>query len=183
MRFRGIFGLAAILSITLSAGCSLTNPTFRGQNPDVSCPTPYGGQGGPIVGSAPGYGDLKRAPYLGHTGRKDFTALGLRDNNFGYECGYYAGPQGYFNGQDSSYGPDGSYVSECDECDSGHHCPRGGCRRCGRGCGYHNGMPQHVQSYQYNWPQNQVYPTQGVPSGMVQYPYYTLRGPTDFFMQ
>ena len=44
-------------------------------------------------------------------------------------------------------------------------------------------MPQHVQTYQYDWPQNMVYPTQSVPAGMVQYPYYTLRGPTDFFMK
>ena len=42
--------------------------------------------------------------------------------------------------------------------------------------------PQHYQTYQSDWPQNMVYPQQ-VPSGMVQYPYYTLRGPTDFFMK
>jgi len=173
MRFRGILGLAALLSVSFSVGCTMTNPTVRGQGPDTS---------GPIIGSAPGYGDFKRTPYAGRAGAHDFRVYsGFRDNNFGYEGGYYAGPNGYQTGLGRTYtaGDNGG----CQQCNNGQSCPQGGCQRCGRGCGYRNGAPQHYQTYQYNWPQSQVYPQHGVPSGIIQYPYYTLRGPTDFFME
>ncbi len=173
MQFRGILSLVALFAVSISAGCSMTNPTVRGQAPDNA---------GPIVGSAPGYGDFKKAPYLGNSGNHDFKAYsGFRDNNFGYEGGYYAGPDGYVTDRNNPYEVDGA--GGCPQCQNGQSCPADGCQHCGRGCGYRNGMPQHYQTYQYNWPQNMVYPQQGVPTGVVQYPYYTLRGPTDFFME
>ena len=167
MQFRGILRLVAVVAVSFSVGCSMTNPTVRSQTPEMN---------GPIIGSAPGYGDFKKAPYMGRHRHHDFKAsAGASDHNFGYEGGYYAPP----DGQSVSY-QDGS---QCDECTNGENCPQSGCQLCGRGCGYRNGMPQHHQTYQINYPQNMVYPTQGVPAGMVQYPYYTLRGPTDFFMK
>jgi hypothetical protein len=183
MQFRAFLGMAAVLSVTFSVGCSMTNPTVRGQGPDNSGAVNNGPvNNGPVIGSAPGYGDFKRAPYMANHGQRDFTMLGLRDNNFGYEGGYYAGPSGYYtNRTQPGAAPGGS--CDCQECNNGQQCPQGGCRRCGRGCFGHGPFPHHYQTYQYNWPRNQVYPTQGVPAGVIQYPYYTLRGPTDFFME
>ena len=173
MRFRLSLGMAAMLAVTCSVGCSMTNPTIRGQGPDNT---------GPIIGSAAGYGDLKRTPYLGHNGKHDFKPYaGFRDNYFGYEGGAYTGPDRHVTDRNLPYSVNGD--GGCPQCNNGQSCPQSGCRHCGRGCGYRNGMPQHYQTYEYDWPQNMVYPQQGTPSGMVQYPYYTLRGPTDFFMK
>ncbi|MBM4076744.1 MAG: hypothetical protein FJ267_14040, partial [Planctomycetes bacterium] len=148
---------------------------------------------GPIVGSAPGYGQFVHghgdfAPGYGNsidqiksrTGHRDFQAYqGFTDHNFGYEGGYYAGPQGYYTDHDRVYSGGG-----------GCECGGRGCHHCGLipdlgGSLGHgpNGFPTHYQTYGYHWPQNMVYPNAQVPAGMVQYPYYTFRGPTDFFMK
>jgi hypothetical protein len=178
MRFRWSLGLVALLAVSFSAGCSMTNPTVRGQGPENA---------GPIIGTAPGYGDLKNAPYMGKGHNHDFQAYsGIHDNNHGYEGGFYSGPEGYYTERNQPYmanGAGGPAAAGCPQCNNGQNCPQDGCQRCGRGCGYRNGMPQHYQTQQIDYPQNMVYPQQGVPSGMVQYPYYTLRGPTDFFMK
>jgi hypothetical protein len=182
MRFRRSLGAAALFAVAFSIGCSMTNPTVRSQTPDNA---------GPIVGSAPGYGEMVRAPYKGKHGNDFKVYSKYQDNNFGYEGGFYARPdpnitannQPYTVNGGGGYPPGAGEPGMCPECNNGQACPQNGCQRCGRGCGYRNGMPQHYQTYQYNWPQNMVYPQQGAPSGMVQYPYYTLRGPTDFFMK
>ena len=181
MRFRQSLGLVALFALSCSVGCSMTNPTVRGQAPETAGPVgPPPETPGPIVGTAPGYGEFKRAPYLGRHGKHDFKPYNqFRDNNLGFEGGYYARPEPYITQANTPYTVDNG---ACPECNSGQSCPDGGCRRCGRGCGYRAGMPQHYQTYQFNNPSNLVYPQQGAPSGMVQYPYYTLRGPTDFFM-
>ncbi len=41
--------------------------------------------------------------------------------------------------------------------------------------------PQHHFTYSYQRPNNLVYPPPQVPGGAVMYPYYTLKGPSDFF--
>lgn len=169
MQFRRSLGLVAVLALSCSVGCSMTNPTVRGQAPE----TP-----GPIIGTAPGYGEYKRAPYLGRQGNHDFKPYSqFRDNNLGFEGGYYARPEPYIGEANMPYTVNNN---GCPDCNFGQSCPSGGCRRCG--CGAGCGLPRHYQTYQFNWPQNMVYPQQGVPSGVIQYPYYTLRGPTDFFM-
>jgi len=43
--------------------------------------------------------------------------------------------------------------------------------------------PIHRNSYTYNAPRNLMYPPSPSPAGITQYPYYTFRGPTDFFMK
>lgn len=167
MQSRGIYGLVAMVAVSLTIGCSMSKPTVRSQTPEGN---------GPIIGSAPGYGDYTKAPFLGNHRHEDFRHT-PGDHSFGYNGGYYAGPQGYTSN------PYMINNGACDVCQNGTACPAPGCQKCGRGCGYHNGMPTHQQTYQFDWPQNMVYPTEGVPAGMVQYPYYTLRGPTDFFMK
>lgn len=132
----------------------------------------------PVIGSAPGYGQLPLRPPYHH----DFAArAGMQQQNFGYQNGYYnnvlansGGQQGY--GQ-QGFGQQGG---GCPQCQYGQACPQGGCPSCGHG----QGCPQHLHSYKYNWPKNMVYPSNNqLPAGLVQYPYYTFRGPTDFFMK
>ena len=114
----------------------------------------------------------------------DFKAYnGFRDNNFGYEGGYYAGPQGYYTDRDRTYKAGAGAAGGCPACEYGQNCEQGGCQHCGCNSGCNNACPRHYQTYRYNWPQNMVSPPTDAPNAMVQYPYYTLRGPTDFFMK
>jgi hypothetical protein len=131
---------------------------------------------GPLIGSAPGYGEFKKG-----NAKKDFkTFPHYHNNHFGYEGGYYNGPEGYYTDFDKhkvkAYTA-GHGGAGCPYCQYGAACPADGCKHCGHGC------PKHYTTYQYKWPENMVYPPNVLPAGMVQYPYYTLRGPTDFFMK
>ncbi|MEX0702785.1 MAG: hypothetical protein WD069_11885 [Planctomycetales bacterium] len=51
------------------------------------------------------------------------------------------------------------------------------------GAGGGNWGPQHRIFYTYHRPTDLRYPPPQVPAAVVQYPYYTNRGPTDFFMK
>ncbi|HID22559.1 MAG TPA: hypothetical protein EYP14_09175 [Planctomycetaceae bacterium] len=78
---------------------------------------------------------------------------------------------------------------------SGWLCPNGNCRFCRSGTLCRNGLgrlfgcdgcpklwyPTHHHTYCYKRPQGLVYPPQNQPAAVVQYPYYTVKGPTDFF--
>lgn len=205
MQIRSSWGLMVVVAVTAAVGCSQSRQTIRGQSPSTAMPVvPAAAAGwegqGPIIGSAPGYGQFVYGDHLpgyGNTAdaikakhsHHDFNiAPGFHDNNFGYEGGYYAGPEGYYTEHDRSYTAGGG---GCPQCQNGQACPSDGCPHCGHGCrgmagvlGHGpNGFPTHYQTYGYNWPQNQVYPSNQVPAAMVQYPYYTFRGPTDFFMK
>lgn len=43
--------------------------------------------------------------------------------------------------------------------------------------------PVHRNYVDYQVPTNLSYPTPNTPAATVQYPYYTLKGPSDFFMK
>ncbi|MBX3439245.1 MAG: hypothetical protein KF861_17270 [Planctomycetaceae bacterium] len=59
-------------------------------------------------------------------------------------------------------------------------CPQGPCGNgCGHGCGH--GCPHNYHSYSYSRPSDLVYPAAGTPGGAIVYPYYTHKGPSDFF--
>ena len=99
-------------------------------------------------------------------------------------------------------GPHGAY-EDCPQCYG--QCPPGGCPVCFGvpglpclpGCGLFLGhhrrgglfVPQHIHRYSYDQPQNLLYPPGSdprVPGRMgpmpvVQYPYYTTKGPDDYF--
>lgn len=67
-------------------------------------------------------------------------------------------------------------------------CPNGHCHgqhgHCGPGA--HCNIPFHPvhrNFYMYSAPSNLMYPPDNAAPAMYQYPYYTLRGPTDFFMK
>ena len=64
-------------------------------------------------------------------------------------------------------------------CGPGGACGHGGA--CGPGCGCGHSCPQHYHSYSYCRPNDLRYPSQGAAGGSVQYPYYTHKGPSDFF--
>lgn len=170
------WGMVALLAlITTGMGCAQTGPMVRGQNPDapVMAAQPGPEMFGPIIGSAPGYGEFKNKP------KGDFkTYTGFRNNHFGYEGGYYSGPEGYHaDNSKHAYRMGGDMGGGCPHCQNGNACPPSGCQHCGHGC------PKNIATYQYKWPENQVYPPAVMPPAMVQYPYYTFRGPTDFFMK
>jgi hypothetical protein len=131
---------------------------------------------GPIIGSAPGYAEGLNGHKAKH-GKGNFKAyMGFRDNNFGYEGGYYAGPDGYYTDHDRTYTAGGAAGDAgCPACEYGQNC-QGGCKHCGA-------KPRHYQTYRYDWPVNPVYPPDVLPAGMVVYPYYNCKGPSDFFMK
>lgn len=56
-------------------------------------------------------------------------------------------------------------------------CPDNNCLACKK-C-----WPHHKHYYSYAEPQNLLYPPANTPAAMVQYPYYTVKGPSDFFMK
>ncbi|MGH7127247.1 MAG: hypothetical protein ACREIV_01670 [Planctomycetaceae bacterium] len=47
---------------------------------------------------------------------------------------------------------------------------------------YRDWRPTHYHWFSYEPPRNLVYPPARTPSAMVQYPYYTVKGPDDFFL-
>jgi hypothetical protein len=169
-----LWGTAAVLAVcSAGLGCAQSAQTIRGQSPVTAEGTPLDGIPlGPFVGSAPGYGEHS------HSHHKDFKTLPqFRNGNFGFEGGYYTGPEGYYTEHRKHSYSYGGMNGGCPHCQYGMACPPAGCPECGHTC------PQHHNTYEYHWPKNLVYPSPVVPAGMVQWPYYTLRGPTDFFMK
>jgi len=70
----------------------------------------------------------------------------------------------------------------------GYDCPpQGGGCPVGGACDSQNlnlpFHPVHRNSYTVNEPKGLMYPPDNSPAGTYQYPYYTFRGPTDFFME
>ena len=72
----------------------------------------------------------------------------------------------------------------------GGACPNGACQTgaCpGGACGPYGCSPTNpkcvrdARSFSYTQPNNLRYPAQGMPGGAVVYPYYTHKGPSDFF--
>jgi hypothetical protein len=70
----------------------------------------------------------------------------------------------------------------CQYC-NGQGCPH--CHGNGYGNGYGNGggqwAPTHLYAHKYQIPQGMVYPQNPTPGAITVYPYYTHKGPDDFF--
>ncbi|QDV20284.1 hypothetical protein Pan153_49580 [Gimesia panareensis] len=66
----------------------------------------------------------------------------------------------------------------------GGYCPPGygGWKTGHKNTYHHNKRPRNYQTYKYI-PPAAVYPQQNQPLGIVQYPYYTHKGPDDFFLK
>lgn len=67
---------------------------------------------------------------------------------------------------------------------NGPTCPHGnGCPVCPQHHGFDVWRPTHHHTWDYNAPKGLTYPDQNQPPATVQYPYYTVKGPSDFFMK
>ena len=95
-----------------------------------------------------------------------------------------------------SYGGGGhgaTSANQCATCDSGYtsagmpaNCDNGACQSCGPGrapCVNLPCHPVHRNFHTYDAPRGLSYPQNDTPAAVYQYPYYTTRGPTDFFMK
>ena len=82
----------------------------------------------------------------------------------------------------SSTGPGGEmmHAPNCDSYAQSQHCHSGNCQGAGCNLPFH---PVHRNFHNYHAPQGLMYPPENSAPALVQYPYYTLRGPTDFFMK
>lgn len=72
------------------------------------------------------------------------------------------------------YANDGYGQCDCEQCRQercGHSCRLFGCK----------GTTRDHLIYDFQPPQGIVYPQHNQPTGVVQYPYYTVKGPSDFF--
>lgn len=81
----------------------------------------------------------------------------------------------------SSIGPGGQvmHAQNCDSCPPSQRCHNG---HCNGNCNlpFH---PVHRNFHTYSVPGGLSYPPENAAPAVYQYPYYTLRGPTDFFMK
>ena len=91
----------------------------------------------------------------------------IRGQNPGFQqAGYPSGAIIYENGNQT-------IQTGCPNGNCGHGCDDG-CKKNGHGFLHH-------YHWTYTPPQGLSYPPQNGPSGVVFYPYYTLKGPDDFF--
>lgn len=78
-------------------------------------------------------------------------------------------------------GPAGSGSQAGPSCPPNHCHPNGAkCPQCAPDNFW---VPKHHHTYDYKQPSGLVYPQQNQPAGVVNYPYYTCKGPSDFFMK
>jgi len=169
--------LAACLMASLgAAGCTSTAPIIRGQNPDL---VPNAG-----VTQTHGHRPVKAAIdevtdcYHEHHN----TTTTFHNGNVGQYAPARIGGAGHLG--------HGGCPQSCPpgygNCPPGYQCPPQQCRgNCPQGacrCGNDlNWYPKHGYSYSYKRPNDLVYPQQGAVGGAVVYPYYTHKGPSDFF--
>ncbi|MHC4878251.1 MAG: hypothetical protein ACYTGL_17500 [Planctomycetota bacterium] len=57
------------------------------------------------------------------------------------------------------------------------------CPSCPQNCQKDWWRPTHHHTWEYHAPQDLVYPAANQPPAVQQYPYYTVKGPSDFFMK
>ena len=84
-----------------------------------------------------------------------------------------AGPDAVQHAQYVGHGPEAVTPASYENCDPNAYG--------GAGCGDSSWHPTHYHWYTYEAPRNLVYPPQNVPASVIQYPYYTCKGPDDFF--
>lgn len=172
MKLKTTLGLVALVAFAANSASAGLPKIFRGQTPDPamssgpaasSGPAIYADETtGPIIGTAPGYGERPRHPGKHH----DFRMYNnVQNHSFGYGNGYYAGHEEWYRPDHPKVNP--QYVT-------------GGYGDC-NGC---QPLPHHYNTYRYKgYDNNYVYPSNQLPAGMVTYPYYTHKGPSDFFMK
>ena len=170
----------ALLCVS-AVGCA--GPTFRGQSPSNSramARDPFAdgvttAEGTFPAGARPRVTPAGFQPTRMAQHQDEFMAPrpheGVVDHFANTQTNYYSGANG--DGQLGAYGPGAG-------CQPGG-CQPGGCQP-GGGCGRDGDCnPKHTYTYSYSRPNNLVYPQQNMPAGATVYPYYTHKGPSDFF--
>ncbi len=172
MPARTIFNWA-ILSVALTAcGCGSTGVVTRAQSAHAHPP-------------APGQFQNYRSP-----------SDQARDHLFGERTSYHTDDSGMVQQANCRQGggncPQQGGNCPPEDCYQTRHgydgvCPhgvRGGCPSCGPGCGRTaDWVPTHHKTYSYSVPKDLSYPEQNAVGGAIVYPYYTHKGPSDFFRQ
>jgi hypothetical protein len=108
----------------------------------------------------------------------------LRGQNPDGGFGAWGGAAGMGHGDCQSGMCQPGHSGHAPQCGPGGSCQHGhgGMCRGGAGCNlpFH---PVHRNFHTYDAPRGLMYPPENAAPAQVQYPYYTLRGPTDFFME
>jgi len=151
-----VWGLAAFGLFT-AGGCANTGMITRGQSPSAYQQASFGYRG-PIHEVATDHFHDRDVSYYNTHGQSVSPAS---QTPYGPGCPQGACPPGYGGAQG---------------CPPGGGCPSGMCGQ-GGACNF----PRHAYSFSYERPNDLVYPPANVPGGAVAYPYYTCRGPSDFF--
>lgn len=154
MRTIVVWGSAVGLLWLVCSGCSTQQTLIRGQSPS--------GSQSAIERAFAAYRTPEQAPIQ----QVNYSAPVVHG---GYVDGGYCPPT-HHHGQ-----------PHCHGC-----CPHGVLSHLCAICGWLHGWPWHHTtqsfSHRYNDPHAFVYPPPNQPPAVVQYPYYTVRGPSDFFM-
>ena len=154
MKMQIAYGLAVCLTGSLLAGCSTNQGIVRGQSPDQALVVRQGAV------EPTGFRGNHRSNG-NHRLREDTGACQGPDCPFLYNDGQQFVSIGH-----------------------GHHGDGGSCPTCQNGCddgqGWH---PTHRHWFKYRQPRDLVYPPANTPAAIVQYPYYNVKGPSDFFMK
>lgn len=143
--------LAAALLAAATSGCTSLGTTVRSQSPNFS----------------PTYAN----PYHHPSHAQPVGALSDHMQDVYHE--HHNTDTTYYHGGSVMANPDGAYCPPQGGYQGGY-CPPG------TSGGPHDFGIHHGYSYSYNRPNDLVYPTSQV-GGMIVYPYYTHRGPSDFF--
>lgn len=139
-----------------ACGCSTPQSISRGQSP-------HHGEVNVVPAS---FGNLAAAQYPLHDAHAYSSSYHSTSGFPGYDAHLGGCPEGA-----CGYG---GYGGACG-------CGHGGACGCGNGCGCGHGCPHHYHSFAYSRPADLVYPPPNAPGGAVVYPYYTHKGPSDFF--
>ena len=165
-------GLVVAAALPAVSGCVFANPIFRGQN--VAPAIAVSEDGGQAEGVLPaGVVSLKSSnPGVRQVQYVEHGSVGYGETCPDGTCPEHGGFIGHGIG---GHGLPGSGIA------SGLASHFAG----GSGDWY----PTHHHSYRYIGPKSgdcrnpqPVYPNATLPAGFVQYPYYTLKGPDDFFL-
>ena len=168
MRAKLFLVAAGVLAFSGASGCMTVSPTVRAQSPDGEIQqTAHYNQ--PVKAAADAMADCYHEHHA-----TSVTYYGPNHHGHGAYCPPgYGGHQGHF-GHHGGFGHHGQNA-----CPSGH-CPSGHCP--GQYGGNElNWYPHHGFSYSYEVPNDLRYPQANAVGGAVVYPYYTHKGPSDFF--
>lgn len=184
-------GLAAGIMMLVASGCSTTgcgvgcsaeDGAVRGQSPEI-----YHSSG--VI--SPQESQVQQVGHRVH-GRPLAEVRGAIHNHMhGTERTFHAEPtitpagfRHHHGGCPTAGCPTaGCPTGNCPTGHYGHHgyggWDNGYCHSCRGHC--HKGCIRHYQTYSVSRPNDLSYPAQNQPGGVTSYPYYTFKGPDDFF--